>query len=313
VVADVTLTFLAHKPGLYTGPAVDCVGEVVMLGLDVPGPTAATVATGIEFADVRSALPWRVRSAHKGSSGTLIVVGGATGMVGAAILAARAGLRAGAGKVKVGFVAEQAPIADMMFPELMYDTPEALKSPASAVVLGPGMSTSPRAKEALTKALSLNVPLVLDADALNLVHMDFGLRDRLRTRTAPTIATPHPQEAARLLSISTEAVNADRITAARRVSETLRAHVALKGAGTVCVNVTGATTINRTGNPLLATAGTGDVLAGMIGALLAQGLKPFHAMVIGVAWHGHIADTLAARGIERATASDIVEQLAFVK
>ncbi len=310
VVADVTLTFLAHKAGLWTGAALDYIGALVMLDCGVPAPQSATEAIVVRWDDVAHGLPTRLRTAHKGDAGSVMVVGGAPGMAGAALLAGRAALRAGAGKVHVGFAGEVAPQVDILYPELMLEPFTVFRSPLDAIVLGPGLSTSRSAKEVVMRALSLPLPLVLDADALNIIHADFGLRDRMRTRQGPTIATPHPGEAARLLNITVEQVNADRIASARMLSENLRAHVVLKGAGSVSVSTSGATTINATGNPLLATAGSGDVLAGMIGALLAQALQPYTALVLAVAWHGHIADLLAKKGVRHATASDIVSALA---
>ncbi len=311
VVADATLTFLAHKAGLWTGAALDYLGELVLLDLDLPAPDAPTDALVVTWAHVVRGLPVRLRTAHKGSSGSVMIVGGADGMVGAALLAGRAAQRAGAGKVLVGFAAETVPLVDVMFPELMLEPFSSFKANVEAVVVGPGLSTSSRAKDIVVRALNLPQPLVLDADALNIIASDFGLRDRLRDRTAPTTVTPHPGEAARMLNITVEQVNADRISSARMLSERFRANVVLKGAGSVCVSVTGATNIAAAGNPLLATAGSGDVLAGMLGALIAQGLQPFTALVMAVCWHGHLAERMAARGVQRATASDLIEELKF--
>jgi ADP-dependent NAD(P)H-hydrate dehydratase / NAD(P)H-hydrate epimerase len=313
VIADYTLTFLARKPGLYTGMGLEFVGEIVLLDLGLGNPGSKTDGLLIHWPDVANALPWRRRTSHKGDAGTLMVVGGAQGMVGAPMLSARAASRAGAGKVQVGFItnntAQITPLVDMLAPELMFAPFSKFPEKLSAVVIGPGLGLNAAATDALGQALRLSVPIVLDADALTLISQNTGLADRVRARTSPTLLTPHPGEASRLLHISTEDVNADRIACARSLSEQLRAHVVLKGAGSVCVNTNGATSINATGNPLLATAGMGDVLAGIISALLAQGMQPFHALVVGVAWHGHLADTLAGRGRTRIVASDVITVL----
>jgi ADP-dependent NAD(P)H-hydrate dehydratase / NAD(P)H-hydrate epimerase len=310
VIADYTLTFLARKPGLYTGAALDYTGEIVVLDLGVGHPAAKTDAMLIRWTDVAASLPWRHRTAHKGDAGTLMIVGGATGMVGAPLLAARSASRAGAGKVHVGFMAQTAPQVDFFAPELMLEPFIKFREGISAAVVGPGLGITTAATDALAQAMRIGVPLVIDADALTLISQNTSLADRIRARTSPTLLTPHPGEAARLLHIPVEDVNADRLACARALSEQLRAHVVLKGAGSVCVNASGATSINATGNPLLATAGTGDILAGIIGALLAQGMQPFHALVVGVAWHGHLADSLAGRGRQRIVAGDLIGELA---
>ncbi len=310
VIADYTLTFLARKPGLYTGAALDYTGEIVVMDLDVGSPHAKTDAMLIRWNDVAATLPWRHRTAHKGHAGTLMIVGGAAGMVGAPLLAARAAARTGAGKVHVGFMLPTPPQLDIFAPELMLEPFIKFREKLSAVVVGPGLGTNAAATDALAQAMRVAAPLVLDADALTLVSQNTAMIDRLRARTSPTLLTPHPGEAARLLNVSTDDVNSDRIACARTLAEQLHAHVVLKGAGSVCVSTTGATSINATGNPVLASAGTGDVLAGMLGALLAQGMQPFHALVVGVAWHGHLADCLAARGKQRIVASDLVQELA---
>jgi hydroxyethylthiazole kinase-like uncharacterized protein yjeF len=309
VVADATLTFIAHKPGLWTGPALDYIGECVLLDLELPSPDSLTDAVVVRWADVAGGMPTRLRTAHKGSHGTVMIVGGTDGMIGAALLAGRSALSAGAGKVIVGLMAETAPVVDPLFPELMLEPFETFNAQADVVVIGPGLGTSPRAKDALVRALNLPIPVVLDADALNVLSADFGLRDRLRVRNAPTLATPHSGEASRILSLPIDDINADRIGYARSIAELMRAHVVLKGAGSVCTSATGATTICAAGNPLLATAGSGDVLAGMIGALLAQAMQPYTALVLAVTWHGHLADRLALKKFGRITASDLVHEL----
>ncbi len=231
-------------------------------------------------------------------------------MLGAALLASRAAMRCGSGKVKVGWLADPAPQVDPWMPEVMMGTAAVLlASECSAMVVGCGLGVSGAAVRALKVALKREVPLVVDADALNLIAQSAELATLMQRRIAPTIITPHPAEASRLLGCSTVGVQRDRLRAARDLAKGYHCIAVLKGAGTVVCD--GAeTTINCTGNPLLATAGTGDVLAGMIGALLAQGYDAATAARLGVCMHGAAADALAARGIRRAVASDVISELA---
>jgi len=308
VAADHTLTFLALKPGLLTGPALDYVGELRCDGLGVSAIGESAVHA-IDQTYIDAIRYHQVANAHKGSNGTCVIIGGATGMLGAALLSSRAAMRSGAGKVKIGWLADPAPQVDPLMPEVMMDTSTVLlASECSAMVVGCGLGVSGAAVRALKAALKREVPLVVDADALNLIAQSAELATLMQRRTTPTIITPHPAEAARLLGCSTADVQRDRLRAARDLAKGYHCIAVVKGAGTVVCD--GAeTTINRTGNPLLATAGTGDVLAGMIGALLAQGYDAATAARLGVCMHGAAADALAARGIRRAVASDVIGEL----
>ncbi|MCL4761677.1 MAG: NAD(P)H-hydrate dehydratase, partial [Burkholderiales bacterium] len=222
---------------------------------------------------------------------------GAAGMLGAPLLAGRAALRCGAGRVRIGWIADDAPAVDPGVPELMLrEAGAVLADGGDALVLGCGLGTSPAARDALGRAVDADVPLVLDADALNLLAGDPALRARVRSRGAATVATPHPAEAGRLLGKDVAGVQHDRLAAAQSIAAALRSHVVLKGAGSVIVHPDGAWAINRSGNPALACAGTGDVLAGLVGALLAQGLDAATALEFGVCLHGAAADELVARG-----------------
>jgi hydroxyethylthiazole kinase-like uncharacterized protein yjeF len=252
---------------------------------------------------VRGWLAPRSRDSHKGSFGTLGVVGGAQGMVGAALLAARAGLHTGAGKVLVGLIAKETPAFDAHAPELMLRTPDEALA-ADVIVAGCGAGES----AAIVAALGVDKPLVLDADALNQVAGDTALQARVESRRAPTILTPHPGEAARLIGATTAQVQDDRIAAALDLAKMYRAQVVLKGAGSVVASPEGRYSINTTGNPGLASGGTGDALAGMIGALLCQGLEAPRALAYAVCLHGAAADALVARGVGPVglTASDVI-------
>ncbi len=301
--ADATATFIALKPGLLTAEGPDLCGRVSVhpLGLD---PDASQPAQGrlLEWKAVSSALPEafsrRLKASHKGTFGTLGIIGGASGMIGAVLLAGRAAQRCGAGKVRIGCVAQNRPALDPGAPELMLgEANQVLDAGADVWIVGCGLGMDDSARAALERAIAADVPLVVDADALNLPAADSKLRRFVRSRDAATIATPHPAEAARLLGTSVAAIQHDRIDAAQSIARELRAHVVLKGAGSILVHPDGRFAVNGSGNPALAFAGSGDVLAGMLGACLAQHREPVSATRIAVCLHGAAADSLVARGI----------------
>ena len=311
VSADFTLTFIANKPGLTTGPALDYVGELHCATLDLPWP-ASGVGHILDATYLRSAGKNPHANAHKGSNGTCVILGGANGTLGAVLLAGRAAIRTGAGKVKVGWLAEPHPQVDTLMPEVMMGgASELVNGECHALVVGCGLGVSGPAVRLLRSALGRDVPMVIEADALNLIAQSAELATLVQRRKAPTIFTPHPAEAARLLGCSTSDVQRDRLKAARDLAKGYHCIAVLKGAGTVvCDGPT--STVNGTGNPLLATAGTGDVLAGMIGALLAQSVDAAMAARLGVCMHGAAADLMRARGVKRAVASDIIAELPFL-
>jgi len=301
--ADATATFIALKPGLLTAEGPDFCGSVSVhaLGLDVEGAAVATLRA-LDWPSLAATLPEvlqrRVRNANKGTFGTLAIVGGAEGMTGATLIAGRAALRAGAGKVKVGLIASPATFVDAATPELMLNAVDpTLASPVNALVVGCGLGRSDEALAVLRRALDQPVPLVLDADALNLMAEDAGLRAAVRRRDAVTVATPHPAEAARLLASSVAAVQRDRLDSAAAIARELRAHVVLKGVGSVLAHPDGALDINTTGNATLSVAGSGDALAGIVGAFLAQAIDARTALRYAVCLHGAAADALLARGV----------------
>jgi len=266
---------------------------------------------------VAALLKPRPGDSHKGLFGTVVVIGGASGMAGAALLAGRAALRLGAGCVHVGFLAENAPAVDMAQPELMlHRAQEALRllpppghGANGVLAIGCGLGREPIAQKIVLDVLQKGALLVLDADALNLIAAHAKLRELLRAREAPSLVTPHPGEAARLLGISPAEVQADRAHAAWRLSKELRCGVVLKGAGTVCATRDGKLFLNQTGNPGMSAPGMGDVLTGMIAALMAQGLYPDEAMLLAVHLHGAAGDALAGEGLRMGmTASEVTEQ-----
>ncbi|MBK6637825.1 MAG: NAD(P)H-hydrate dehydratase [Rhodocyclaceae bacterium] len=293
--ASHTATFIADKPGLYTLAGPDHAGCISVHELGVGDP--AFDGALLSLTDFASALQPRQRDTHKGSHGSLAVIGGAPGMCGAALLAARASLHLGAGRVFVGLLDQNHPAVDSGQPELMLRTPVDAIDHATAVVAGPGMGLNDEALTLMRRLTSADLPLLLDADALTLLGAHPVLSAHVRRRTTPTLLTPHPGEAARLLGISTTEVQSDRISTAIRLATHFNACVALKGAGTVLARPDGTWRINTTGNPGLATGGTGDVLSGMAGALLAQGWEAWSALCAAVSLHGAAADVLVCEGV----------------
>jgi len=310
--ASHTITFIAYKPGQLTLDGPDHCGELTLdtLGLDPP-KLLAPEGELLGADALATALSPRPRNFHKGQAGSVGILGGASGMVGAAVIAGRAALRCGAGRVYLGLLASRAPKLDAANPELMLRAPRALleKGLLDVLVAGPGMGKSEASARALRAALAAPVPLVLDADALNLVGGRRALAEAAAKRKAATLVTPHPAEGARLLGESTRAVQADRVAAARGIAKRYRSLALLKGNGSVIAEPAGKFWINPTGNPGMASAGMGDALAGIVAALCAQGAAPLAAMLAGVYLHGAAADALAAAGTGPVgiTASEVID------
>ncbi len=290
-----TITFIGDKPGLHTFAGRDHAGEVLLAPLELRDLPAATAALNDPTCFGAWLAP-RAHSSHKGSFGDVAIVGGAAGMGGAAVLAARGALFAGAGRVFVASL-DPGPAYDSMQAEIMFRNASGFNGNDSTQVLGPGMGDSAGAIRALVKALDGPSPVVLDADALNLVAASPDLQGHLSGRSAPAIMTPHPLEAARLLGVTAAVVQQDRLAAAREIAARFGAVVVLKGSGSVVAAHDGMAIINPTGNPGLATGGTGDVLAGVCGSLLAQGWPAWEAALGAVWMHGAAADWLVQQGV----------------
>ncbi len=318
-----TLTFIAHKVGLHTADGPDFCGAIECDDLGA-GDEALKEARGFLLTPSFVA-PWlapRRRNSHKGDFGTLAVIGGNRGMVGAALLAARAGLLAGAGRVYAGLLGTDAPTVDLAHPELMLRSVDDALAAARVVVAGPGAGQSPSAtsvsmfeRTVLPGILASDRALVLDADALNAIASNESLAKALAARRAGTsILTPHPAEAGRLLGTDAKGVQADRLGAALLLAQRFKSHVVLKGAGSICAFPGGRWSVNATGNPGLAGPGTGDVLAGLIGALLCQGLDAEQAPQYAVCLHGAAADACVARGVGPVglTASEVALEARFL-
>jgi hydroxyethylthiazole kinase-like uncharacterized protein yjeF len=328
IVADHTITLLGFKPGLFTSHGKDCAGEV---HLDILGVTPAAGHGALLLADnVRPLIPSRAHHSHKGTYGNVGIVGGAEGMVGAAVLAARAALLMGPGKVFLGIAAKDVPAFDPLNPEVMVRKADDLIADENltALAIGMGLGTDKSAPRLIAAALARKLPMVLDADALNLVASTPGFASALGTTTqnsstgAPSkakmpeaphqclslVMTPHPGEAARLLNVTVAQVESDRVTSALAMARRFNAVVVLKGAGTIIAHADGRYFVNTSGNPGMASGGMGDALSGMIAAFLAQGMDVLDAARLAVYLHGAAADACMSHGMapHGLTASEVI-------
>jgi hydroxyethylthiazole kinase-like uncharacterized protein yjeF len=253
-------------------------------------------------------LPPRPHDSHKALFGRVSIVGGAPGMVGAALLAGRAALKCGAGLVTLG-VLDEAVRVDFSTPELMFAPPDKLVVDPGLTVLaiGPGLGHTRAAFELLEAALRHPAPLVVDADGLNCLAQRTELARLCATRTTPTLLTPHPGEAARLLNTHIDDIQSSREQAAQALAAKFNAWIVLKGAGSILARPDGTTLRNETGSPALSAPGMGDVLTGMLAAFLAR-LEPWEALRRAVWLHGQAADDAVAErlGPEGLTASELI-------
>lgn len=317
VEADRTITFIGHKPGLYTLDGPDHAGQVHLADLGIGYPTLSGQQDGSQEGQLIQAAPAlparRRRNSHKGNFGDVGMLGGAETMVGAAFMAARAALLMGSGRVIVGLLAQHAPVVDLRQPELMVRDAASLLALDSldVIVAGPGLGRSPTARASLEQALLSPSKLVLDADALNMIAATPEFHAALAQRpTGSTAITPHPGEAATLLGLDTSSVQSNRIEAARRLAKKFNAVAVLKGCGSIVATPDGHWFVNASGNPGMAAAGMGDVLAGIIGGLIAQNMAMEAATLLGVHLHGAAADALVADGIGPLglTASEVAQE-----
>ena len=318
--ADLTITMAAMKVGLAVGDGATRAGvvEVADIGIQVPSGVGLEM---VQTSDVAASLPEREQDAHKRSSGTVAVLAGWEQMTGAALLTVRGGFRMGAGFANLGCVEAVRAVAAARLPEALVQVvsdgpvlgPESLErfksvlEKATALVVGPGIATGPEQRQLVERIMrEVELPVVSDADALNVVAED---PEVLAEREAPLILTPHPAELGRLLGRSPSDVQKDRIGAAREAADRFGCVVVLKGFRTL-IAAPGRCVVNPTGGPELATAGTGDVLAGAIGALAGAGLDPFDAAWAAVFVHG-VAGALAASdaGEGGVVAWDVAERL----
>ncbi|MEM6774999.1 MAG: NAD(P)H-hydrate dehydratase [Pseudomonadota bacterium] len=312
--ATATVSFITAKRGLYTGAGAEHAGAVSVADLDVPDSAfadAGPVWDRLELEDELPALPLRHAAAHKGDFGRCLLVGGDRGMGGAILLAAEAALRCGVGLARVATRAEHVAPLLARRPECMVSCVasrgdlEPLLAWPTAIVVGPGLGQEPWGEQLLQRCLSAAHPLLLDADALNLLARAHDVQ-----LPEGSVLTPHPGEAARLLGTTVAAVQADRFSAVRRLAERYNAAVVLKGQGSL-VYAEGQGALCAAGNPGMASGGMGDVLSGVIGAFLAMGLGPAAAARLGTLLHSSAADRAAEHhGVAPLLASDLLPALA---
>jgi len=311
--AAATISFIGLKQGLFTGSGPDCCGDVRFDALQVPAAIYARQilsARRLDRTQLDGLLARRPRSANKGSFGHVLVVGGARGYSGAARLAGEGALRTGAGLVTIATHPDHAAYLNLSRPELMclgVEGPTELEpvlARATVIAVGPGLGKDSWGKGLLARVLETGHPLVVDADALNLLAAAPTSRD-------DWVLTPHPGEAARLLGTETGAIQADRFGSVRRLRDRCGGVVVLKGAGTLVLGPSHRPVgVCTGGNPGMATAGTGDVLTGMIAALIAQGLDREDAAAAGVCLHAAAGDATATAGGERGLlASDLLARI----
>ncbi|MEQ9563385.1 MAG: NAD(P)H-hydrate dehydratase, partial [Woeseiaceae bacterium] len=312
--ADLTVTFVGLKAGLFLGDAPACTGDVAFAGLDIPADCRARIPVQMRRMDdslLRATLPPRRRDAHKGDFGHLLLVGGGPGMSGAIRLAGIAALRSGAGRVSIATHPSCAPTVATGCAELMvHGIAEAgelaaLLKRVDTLAVGPGLGTDAWAHALLLASLEAGLPCVLDADALNLLH-------DVERRAKDWILTPHPGEAARLLGVAASDVQKDRQQALAALQERYGGTIVLKGANTLVSADGQPAWLCLAGNPGMAAPGMGDVLTGVIAGLLAQKLAPETAAVCGVLAHALAGDAAAAIGQRGMLASDLLPELRAV-
>ena len=310
--ADCTVTFVGLKTGLFIGDGPEFAGTVFFDDLEIEPPAAAAFKPGLERivdAEILQALPRRPRAAHKGNFGRVLIIGSGVGMPGATRLSGEACLRVGAGLVTVAVAPENVAAISAGRPELIClhltgasVLAEAIEK-AEVIAIGPGLGRTPWASEALEAVLATDKPLVVDADALNLIA------EKGPVRRDNWILTPHPGEAGRLLDISTEKIQADRLAALDRLVERYGGTVVLKGAGTLVGAKGRIPGLCERGNPGMASAGTGDVLTGAVAGILAQCRDAWLAARVGVLVHAMAGDAAARTGERGLIASDIAREL----
>jgi hydroxyethylthiazole kinase-like uncharacterized protein yjeF len=314
VKAHRTVTFIGRKQGLYTGQAAEFTGQITFSDLGVPASTYRRLAAPAQLLTAPPlgvlASP-RPRAAHKGANGHVLVIGGDHGMNGALRLAGEAALRTGAGLVSLATRSGHAAAISAACPELMSHGVESagdlrrLLARATVVAIGPGLGRSRWAQGLLAAVLESSLPLVVDADALNLLGCE-------PLRREGWVLTPHPGEAGRLLKQETATVQDNRYTAVRALVETYGGVAVLKGAGTLVYHAGAPVAVCAAGNPGMAAGGMGDVLTGVIAGLIAQGLEPPQASMAGVCLHALAGDRAAVNGERGMTARDVISELRAV-
>jgi NAD(P)H-hydrate epimerase len=309
--ADLTVTFVGLKRGLFLQDGPACIGDLRFAGLDIPAECRATQEAILQIISddaIRSLLAPRKKDAHKGDFGHVLIVGGGPGMSGAVRLCGEAALRSGAGLVSVATHPSHHAMIVSGRPELMCHAVETAKDlapllkRATLIALGPGLGTGKWSQSMFDAVMKSDLPMVVDADALNLLS-------KTEARKEDWILTPHPGEAARLLECSASDVQEDRGGSLAKIAEQFGGTVVLKGSGSLVTAVDGPTWLCTAGNPGMAAPGMGDVLTGIIAALRAQGLSAEMAAVVGVDVHARAGDAAAESGERGLLASDLLQEL----
>jgi ADP-dependent NAD(P)H-hydrate dehydratase / NAD(P)H-hydrate epimerase len=327
--ADSTITFAYLKSGLLCGPGADLSGDLAVIDIGLPDVTEQKPNINLSVAElIRQRLPLRPVESNKGTFGTVLTIAGSFGMMGATMLASESALRVGAGlsllAVPRSLVAQLPPQEVIYRPlpetEAQSISLEALKAleeefeKASSIILGPGISTQDETVQFVQKFVKevlsgSKKPCIIDADALNAIAKD---KSKLKFRDKHIVLTPHPKELSRLMNTDTKVIQADRVNSAQDAASQFGCVIVLKGSHTVIADPEGNVFINPTGNAGMATAGAGDVLSGVIGGLLAQGLSALDAAVVGVYLHGAAGDVAAEDIAETGlVASDIMHAIPF--
>ncbi len=309
--AALTVSFVGWKRGLFTGDGADACGRRELATLDLPAAAYRDIEPDALLLDppLDALMPPRSANVHKVSFGHVLAIGGDHGFGGAVRLCGEAAMRSGAGLVSVATRAAHVVGVNALRPELIAHAVEdvaalePLLARASVIALGPGLGLAAWGRALYARALADAKPIVVDADALNL------LAQSPQALPPATVLTPHPGEAARLLGCDTRIVQADRYAAVRELARRFGAVVVLKGAGSLIADADGRVEVCPWGNPGMATAGTGDVLTGVIAALLAQGLAPWDAARLGVAWHARAGDAAAGSAPRGMLAGDLMRPL----
>jgi len=311
--ANVTVSFIGLKQGLFTGEGPDYSGKIYFNDLQVPNTLYKLIKNQthrLDYQSTQSYLPRRRRTSHKGHFGHVLIIGGESGMTGAVQMAAEAAMRVGAGKVTVATRKAHASFINLHRPEIMSNGVETqeelfqLLSRVNVVAIGPGLGQSIWARTMLNAVKDLQKPVILDADALNLLA-------QMPYRFVNGILTPHVGEAARLLETTTDQVQADRFTAVKKIQLRFGGVIVLKGAGTLIADQQESVHVCTLGNPGMASGGMGDVLTGVLAGLVAQGLSLKEAACVGTCLHGQAGDRAAQEGERGLLAGDLFQWLRY--
>lgn len=320
--AQLTSTFIGLKKGMFTNDGLQCSGEIKFNDLDVPEEVYTKLNVGdetiqrLELDDLKSVLTPRQKNAHKGQFGHVLVVGGDEGYLGAVRMAAEAAARVGAGLVSIATRKSHASLLSAARPEIMSQGVETVEEllpliqKATVIAIGPGLGQSEWAKTLLARVLESSLPLVIDADALNLLSNHFSDEFSEQEQVSPNwVMTPHPGEAARLLNTDSKTIQADRFKAINLLHEKFPGPVVLKGSGSLIVDNVGHIFLSDKGNPGMSSGGMGDVLSGVIAGLIAQGIDINQATKLGVCMHAKAGDLAAKAGERGLMAMDLMPHL----